>query len=273
MIVMKGKKFGRICTAICVIFTCVAFLSSQSLVEIAKKEKARRAVLKAKGKTSIVVTNTELKKQTRMPNSTVQSQDSSSQSRTQERQRPTPRSSTQTTVRRKSTETNQSQDVYGHRKNATKVIFSTGPVKNSKNALSSPDGQFAEISENGVLDLEFNAKNGSGADIAIYVRTEFNQEISPGGNEEGGVPLMVDGVDPIVGYWYGVLGMNNRGDWMEIGKGKGLTNPEEFDLGVISDIKKIRIIFKPQSQAYNAKTFRSHSKENTVNIDAVETLH
>jgi len=269
MIDMNGKKIRRISTTVCVVFACVALLSSQSLVEVAKKEKERRAALKAEGKTSIVVTNADLKKPTRLQIRPVQSQVVSPQSRDQSRQRTAPHPS----PRRKSSEANQSLDVYGYRKNATKVIFSTGPVKNPKNALSSPDDQFAEISEKGVLDLEFDAKNGPGADIAIYAHMEGSQEMAPGGNEESGVPLMVAGVDLMEGYWYGVLGMNGRGDWIEIGKGRGLASPEEFDLGEISDITKIRIIFKPHNLSINAKSYRSNIVENRFDIDAVEALH
>jgi hypothetical protein len=273
MIDMKGKKIRRISTTVCVVFACVTLLSSQSLVEIAKKEKERRAALKAGGKTSIVVTNADLKKPTKLQISAVQSQVASPQSRDQSRQRTAPRPSPRQTPRRKSSEAIQSRDIYGYRKNATKVIFSTGPVKNPKNALSSPDDQFAEISEKGVLDLEFDAKNGPGADIAIYARMEGSQEMAHGGNEEGGVPLMVAGVDLMEGYWYGVLGMNGRGDWIEIGKGRGLASPEEFDLGEISDITKIRIIFKPHNLSINAKSYRSNIVENRFDIDAVEALH
>ncbi len=271
---MTGENIKRISLAIFVLFTCTALLFSQSLVEIAKKEKERRIALRAKGKTIVVVTNADLKKQKRLPVITVQSQVASPRGRTQTRQRTAPRPSIQTTSRRKASEENQSRDVYGYRKNATKVLFYTGPIKNPEFALSSPDDQFAIISENGVLDLEFSAKNGPGADIAIFARLEGGQEMAPGGNEEGGVPLMVVGVDPREGYWYGILVMNGRGDWEGIGKGRGMNSPEEFDLGEMSDIKKIRIIFKPYNNpALNAKSFRFHNKENTLGIDAVEALH
>lgn len=266
-------KIKSVFLVICTIFVCVSFLSSQSLVEAAKREKERRAALKAKGKISIVVTNADLKSQTKLPISAVQSQMSSSLERSEPREPTTSRPRSQSSSQQEANEANLARGAYEFRKNATKVIFSTGTVKNPKNALRRPDDKFAEISENGVLDLEFNAKNGSGADIAIYVRTEFSEEILPGENEEGGVPLMVDGIDPIVGYWYGVLGMNGHGDWMAIGKGKGLSNPEEFDLGGISDINKIRIMFKPKSQTLDTKTFRSHSGENKVRIDAIRALH
>jgi len=50
-------------------FICVAFISSQSLVEVAKKEKERRA--KIKNKSTKVVTNADLKKGTKSPSVTV----------------------------------------------------------------------------------------------------------------------------------------------------------------------------------------------------------
>ncbi|NOR12000.1 MAG: hypothetical protein GQ545_01980 [Candidatus Aminicenantes bacterium] len=271
---MTGENIKRISLVIFVLFICAALLFSQSLVEIAKKEKERRAALKAKGKTSVVVTNVDLKMPNKLPVMAVQSPVSSPRGRTQTRQRTASRPFTQTTSQRNLATEDQNRDVYGYRKNATKVLFFTGPVANPEFALEKPDDQFAIISENGVLDLEFSAKNGPGADIAIFARLEGGQEMAPGGNEEGGVPLMVVGVDPREGYWYGILVMNGRGDWEGIGKGRGMNSPEEFDLGEMSDIKKIRIIFKPHNNpALNVKSFRSHNEENTLGIDAVEALH
>jgi len=271
---MLGENIRRISTAVFILFMCVALLSAQSLVEIVKKEKERRAALKAKGKISIVVTNSDLKKQTKLPVIAVQSQVSSSRERTQRRQRTAPSPSTQTTSRQKSSEANQSRDVYGYRNNAAKVLFSTGPVKNPEFALSSPDDQFAEISEMGVLDLEFNAKNGPGADIAIYARMSGHQDVAPGGKEEGGQPFRPMGVDPQEGFWYGVLVMNNSGEWQDIGRGSGMNSPEEFDLGELKDVKKIRIMFKPHNNpVIAAKLIRINDEENTLGIDAIEALH
>ena len=126
----------------------------------------------------------------------------------------------------------------------------------------------------GVLDLEFNAKNGPGADIVIYARMSGHQEVAPGGNEEGGQPFRPMGVDPQEGFWYGVLVMNNSGEWQDIGRGRGMNSPEEFDLGELTDVKKIRIMFKPHNNpAIAAKLVRISDEENTVGIDAVEALH
>jgi hypothetical protein len=51
---------NRFVAAVIIPFICVAFLSSQSLVEVAKKEKERRT--KIKKKSTKVVTNSDLKK-------------------------------------------------------------------------------------------------------------------------------------------------------------------------------------------------------------------
>jgi hypothetical protein len=274
MNVMKGKNIRRISTAVCVVFACVSLLLSQSLVEIAKKEKERRAALKAKGKTSIVVTNADLKKQTRLSIIAVESQDSSSQNRVQARQRPAPPPSTRSTSQQEAIEQNLARDVYGYRKNATKVIFSTGPVANPEFALDKPDAQFAEISEMGVLDLEFSAINGPGTDIAIYAHLLSHQEIPAGENEEGGQPLRVMEVAPQEGFWYGVLAMNDSGEWQEIGKGRGMNSPDEFDLGELKDVNKIRIMFKPHNNpGVAAKLNRLSDGEHNVGIDAIEALH
>jgi len=56
-----------------VLLLCVFFLSSQSLVEVAKKEKERRA--KLKGKKSIVVTNEVLEKSKIEPSISIRSTD------------------------------------------------------------------------------------------------------------------------------------------------------------------------------------------------------
>jgi hypothetical protein len=60
----------RTVTPILLLLTCVFLLSAQSLVDVAKKEKERRA--KLKGKKSIVVTNSILKKKKIEPAISVQ---------------------------------------------------------------------------------------------------------------------------------------------------------------------------------------------------------
>ena len=274
MIVMIGVNIRRISSVIFLVVVCCSFLCSQSLVEIAKKEKERRAALKAKGIKSVVVTNADLTKPKRLQMDTVQSQDTSPQARNQARQQTSPSPSTRTTSLTGTSEVIQSRDVYGSLKNATKVIFSTGPVTNPDFALRHPDEKFAELSEMGVLDLELDARNGPGADIAIYARLTVRHKETPSENEEEGMPLRSLDAAPQEGLWYGVLVMDGNETWQEIGKGSGQDSPEEFDLGDIKEVKKIRIIFKPHNNpGIDAKLNRITHEENTVGIDAVEALH
>jgi len=261
-------------TFVFILCFCAGWLYSQSLVEIAKKEKERRAALKAKGLTSRVVTNGDLKRLNKLPVIAVQSHDVAPQGRTPTRQPATPRSSSRIAPQQKASQETQSRDVYGYRKNATKVIFSTGPVKNPEFALSSPDEQYANLPEMGVLDLEFNAKNGPGADIAIYARMATQQEKASSESEEGGQPLRPTGVDPLEGFWYGVLVMDGNDEWQQIGRGSGISSPDEFDLGEIDEVKKIRIMFKSHNNpTIAAKLNRITAEEQSLGIDAVEALH
>ncbi len=274
MIVMMGKNIRKIFQVAFILFACVALLSSQSLVEIAKKEKERRAALKAKGITGIVVTNADLKKKIRLPIIVVQPQAASSQDRTQPRQPTTPRPAIRTPSQEEPTESNQNRDVFGYRKNATKVLFYSGPVKNPEYALKKADGQFAEIPVLGVLDLEIEAINGPGADIVIHARLAGAEAVLPGGEEEGGAP------DTLSDGWrgspyYGVLILTQSGEWDVIGQGTGKNSSEKFDLGNYPSQKKIRILFRPFSSnpALFIRNFRNNPGEFTLGIDAVEALH
>jgi hypothetical protein len=69
MIGMRKMSKKRICLTVLLSFLCVSFLSSQSLVELAKKEKERRA--KLKGKTTVVVTNASLRQVKKTPAVTI----------------------------------------------------------------------------------------------------------------------------------------------------------------------------------------------------------
>jgi len=55
----------RICLTVLLSFLCISFLSAQSLVELAQKEKERRESLK--GKKGVVVTNASLAKVKKVP--------------------------------------------------------------------------------------------------------------------------------------------------------------------------------------------------------------
>lgn len=270
---MMGKNMGKIFpTALC-LFACATWLSSQSLVEIAKEEKERRAVLKASGVTGIVVTNADLKKQKRLPIVAVPSQIVSAQDRDQSTPLRNPLPAIQSPAGGAS-KSAQNRDVFGYRKNAAKVLFSTGLIKNPDFALNKPDGQYAEISIFGVLELEFYAENGPGADIAIFARLAGAGQVLPGRNEDEGIPVDSLMLDYKEGFWYGVLVLTENGEWEAIGKGLGKNGPDKFDLGRVSSISKIRIMFKPHTNAdLPAKFNRIQPDEFTFGIDAVEALH
>jgi hypothetical protein len=263
-------------------FMCASFLSAQTLVETAKKEKERRAALKAQGKESVVVTNADLRKHNRSQGVATQANNSSSLGSSQPRQQTASRprqgttspSSNLSASRQNSPREIQRRDIMGGRQHATKVLFNTELTKNPEFALNKPDGQFAEISILGVLDLEISAKNGQGDDIAIYARFSGAPEMTRGGVEDEGLSLDSLTFDYREGFWYGVLGMSASGDWEAIGQGTGKNSPERFDLGSLKSITKIRIMFKPHTNAdLTAKFQRMQPGESTFGIDAVEALH
>ncbi|MBM3285725.1 MAG: hypothetical protein FJY81_07605 [Candidatus Aminicenantes bacterium] len=140
---------------------------------------------------------------------------------------------------------------------ATRVLPDTYLVTNPEAALNRPDGQFAVISVNGFLDLEFSAENGPGDDIAVYaVRS---------GSEEGVWPDTMS---------YGLLVKEDGGDWKAVGRGTGIKTPETFELGDIRRIKKIRILFKYYDNPdLGVRPWRLHAEEYAIAVDAVEALH
>jgi hypothetical protein len=285
---MKMKKWTFIIMAI---FFASSLMFSQDLVEAAKKEKQRRAQLKKKS--SIVVTNASLGKIEREatiritpPEDQTQSAQSTTPQKTQ-RTIPSTPPRPQKTVPSQQIENVDQMDLSvdkvdqldqlearGFRSDyAFQVLSSNELVRNPELALNKPDGRVAEIQLLGFIDLEINAKNGPGDDIAIYALHAGAQSVAPGGEEEGGIPqIIADFYEE--GLWYGVLGMEERGDWVAIGKGSGTISPEKFDLGNLSSVKKIRIMFKPSSNAeFPVKFNRTQASESTFGIDAVESLH
>lgn len=266
-------KIKKLAFAILAILFSASLISAQSLTEVAKKEKARRAALRAQGKISIVVTNADLKKRYKPPVVSAKSAIPTPQRNTRPTPTPSPRASKRRTPQQAEQQRDQSSDGYINRKYATKILRSSELVKNPEFALKKPDGKFAELSFQGVLELEVNIKNGSGADIAIYSRMSGAQAASSGGEEEGGIPETM-GVDLHEGFWYGVMVMDKNGEWIALGRGRGSSVSEKFDLGRISSTKRIRIIFKPLSNPdLPVKHIRSHSRELTCGIDAIEILH
>ncbi len=253
---------------------CGSFLLSQSLVDVAKKEKERRERLK--GRTSKIVTNKNLR---RVPKEETAV---SVQSKTPPQKSPETISTAKIPVQKAPTAkqleiSDQADqiDTSGYIQNyATKLLASSSSVRNPEFALEKPDGRYAEIPIFGTLDLEFNAKNGPGTDILIYAKQEGAKELMPGGEEETGIPIESFIHDYVQGFWYGVLGMEERGEWVEIGRGSGRDSPEEFDIGSLHAIKRLRIIFAPHNNADpGVRLYKMQPGESLFVIDAVESLH
>jgi hypothetical protein len=257
---MQKDKIKRVILAVFMLFLSASLLSTQSVIEVAKKEKERKASLRTKGKKITVVTNAVLTKRKRL--STVSDAVPSSSP-------PSPSSAQSKQDTMSSTSAKETKEL----KYASGVLPSTQLVENPEFALKEPDGQLAEISILGVLDLEISAENGPGPDIAIYARLKGGEEVMRGGEEEGGA-TEAQGYQYYEGFWYGVLGMKESGDWEAIGQGTGMSSPEKFDLGTLSSIKRIRIMFQPHND-FNLgfKPLRFQPKEFTFGIDAIEALH
>lgn len=282
----------KITFVIIVLFLGNSLMFSQNLVKAAQKEKERRANLKKK--TALVVTNYDLyktEKEAEIRITPPEKQTQSVQAATpQKTQRTIPTTQPRSKIRRPSQQIeNVDQldlsvdkvdqmdqlEARGFRSDyATQVLNSNELVRNPELALDKPDGRFAEISILGILDLEISAKNGTGPDIAIYARQTGANEMMPGGAEEGGIPELSADFQYWEGLWYGVLGMDDQGDWVAIGKGTGTNSPEKFDFGSLSSVSKIRIMFRPHSNPdLPQKINRRQPGESTFRIDAVESLH
>lgn len=270
---MGENKIKKLTFGIAVFFVSVLLVSSQSLVELAKKEKARRAALRAQGKTSILVTNADLKKGFTPRKATVQADSKSSQRKVRSQPAPRPSSLPERSALQEEQQLDQSSDIYQDRSFASKVLSTSELVKNPEFALKKPDRKYAELSLQGVLELEVNVKNGPGADIAVFSRMSGSQETLSGEEDQGGIPETL-GLDLHEGLWYGVSVLDNRGEWQDLGRGRGRTVSNKFDLGNVPATKKIRIIFRPLIiPDVPVRYVRSHSRELTCGIDAVEALH
>jgi hypothetical protein len=252
---------------------CSAVLLSQDLVEASKKEKERRE--QYRGKNVKVVTNADLR-QTPKKQAAATAPASPSEGAIAQ---PTSSPSGQESETLTSQETPTQEPRYQENQPpgaALAVLPDTLLVENPELALYRPDGKYAEISIMGYLDLEFSANNGPGDDIAIYARRAGGPDQTPAGEEEGGLPVGLEGsLLPDTLLSYGVLVMGDQGDWEAIGRGAGIKSPETFDLGSIRSIKKIRIIFKYETNPDLAiKRYKfAESRESTMGIDAVEALH
>lgn len=242
-------RLSKMITSVSIFLFCGFFLLSQSLVDVAKKEKERRESLNRT--TSKIVTNSDLKRVPRekIPVSVPP-------------QTP-PQKSVDITPVQKTPPAKQVEDLdQADRidttsfasKHATQVLGSTQFVENAQFALNKPDGQFAEIAEFGFLDLEIEVINRQGSDLSVYARRL----------QEGFQSMTMN---------YGVF-VEYRGEWEFIGFSDGNSSPNTFDLGDIRSTNKIRIIFKDFTQdMWPAKPYKLHDSEYSMGIDAVESLH
>lgn len=238
-----------------------ALLFSQSLVEASKKEQERRE--KLKGKNVKIITNDDLKSLKRNPAVTT----------------PAPPPAEAETAEPQEQEYAEIQEAEGAPAGGAGSPFATGVlpdtimVENPGLALYPPDGNFAEIPFGGFLDLELRARNGPGDDIAIYARRSGSEG---GAAIEDGIPLGAESLAFPGALQYGVLVWGGSGDWEAIGQGMGTSHSETFDLGYISSITRIRIIFRAYGNAsadLRTDYYRLTPQGFSMGIDAVEALH
>ncbi|MGB7295896.1 MAG: hypothetical protein WBC70_09940 [Candidatus Aminicenantales bacterium] len=236
-----------------------ALLLSQSLVEVSKKEQERRE--KLKGKNVKVITNADLKSVKRTPAVTMTEAPPAEPAEPPDQDYPDARA------------TERESDAAGSSPYATAVLPDTLMVENPELALYPPDGRFAEIPFGGFLDLELSAKNGPGDDIAIYARRSGTEG---GAAIEDGIPVGAEQLAFPGALQYGVLVWGDTGDWEAVGQAMGLNSPETFDLGYLSGITKIRIVFRAlgnPSADLRADYYRLTPQGFSMGIDAVEALH
>lgn len=236
-----------------ILLVCVALLSSQSLVELAKKEKERRA--KLKDKSAKVITNADLENRDISPALTVRS--ATPQPSSKKRAANPPRTNSRN-PRVIMASDNQQQDQQeargGSLKFATSVLPTTWYVDDPELALKKPDNRYAKIKALGYIDLELRATNNKGNDIAIYAKRQAQ-----------GIPN--------VQMNYIVYVKPERGDWVGIGMGTGVNAPERFDLGEVQSISAIRLVYKEVNQQYLAKEPKAYAEDYSMALDAVEALN
>ena len=191
-------------------FLCGSLVYSQSLIEIAAKEKARRKAIRSQGKSASVVTNAHLRKYPKSVRVPSDGFERPSDEKTITTQPKRPVSPVRVTVRDsgKKSGTGFQAPLY-----ATKILPETRLVENPAAALKRPDGSTADICLFGILDLEIDGKNGPGDDIAIFLHRVDGLNAHNMQSSEG-IPMSGMGFQYWGGYWYGVLGLGEKGDWM-----------------------------------------------------------
>jgi hypothetical protein len=258
-----NKSIARVLISI----LSISLLFSQSLVEISKKEQERRE--KLKGKNVMVVTNADLQSVGRKPavvTGTAESAKEGAPGQAALIQPAEPEPAGYPEERRLA---GGEPDSYIF---ASSVLSDTYLVENPEFALNPPDGRYAEISIMGSLELEFSAKNGPGDDIAIYAKQAGDSSGMPQSGEEG-MPIGTDWQWPDK-MTYAVLASRGSGEWEAVGLGTGSNSPEKFDLGSLTSIKMIRIVFRYYANpGISVKLYGLAPAEFKMGIDAVEAIH
>lgn len=243
------------------------FLLGQSAAELSKQEKERRE--KLKGKTVKVITNADLKPRSKKASAAE----------------PVPEGEIPPAEGRAAAEPAPEEGVVdeeplpeppedGADVNtgfARSVSSESFLVENPQLALGPPDNRFAEISIGGGLDLNIEVDNGPGPDLAVYAAPPARMVPE----EEKGELLETEQAAMWWGeFAYAVLGLDDEGEWQEIGFGSG-RRPDRFDLGALKTTKTIRIVFKAYNNPYleGAKPMRLAGAELTFGLDAVRALH
>ncbi len=240
---MKGTN--RIAAWALVLGLAAGAATAQSLAELSKKEKERRAALKARA--SEVVTNEDLKFLTKR--AAVISRPAGGPPL--EEVLPAEESAP---AEEGGEESPSAAPAGSNPPYAKTVLTSTSLVADAGGAIGGPDGSVALIAYGGYLDLGIDVKNGDGPDLAVYAQRP----------EQGILPETMI---------YFVFVPDESGEWSNIGTGTGTSAREEFDLGTFKSADRVRILFWEIALYDGVKPQRVYPGEYAMGVDAVEALH
>ena len=195
---MKGTS--RIAACLLVLGLSVGAATAQSLAELSKKEKERRARLK--GRATAVVTNEDLKFLTKREAVTVHPAGGPP---LEEVLPPTE----EAPVEEAGGEAPPAAPDFSGQPFAKTILTSTSLVADAGAALGGPDGAGALIAYGGYLDLAIDVKNGEGPDLAVYAQRP----------EEGILPETM---------LFFVFVPDGEGEWSNIGTGTGTGGRERI---------------------------------------------
>jgi hypothetical protein len=242
---MKGTS--RIAAGLLVLGLSVGVATAQSLAELSKKEKERRA--KLKGRATEVVTNEDLKYLTKREGVSGRPAGGPPLEEVLPPPETAPAEETGTGDESRPAAPADSGQPY-----AKAILTSTSLVADAGAALGGPDGAGALIAYGGYLDLGIDVKNGDGPDLAVYAQRP----------EEGILPETM---------LFFVFVPDEDGEWSNIGTGTGTGGREDFDLGEFKSASRIRILFWEIALYDGVKPQRVYPGEYAMGVDAVEALY